>query len=366
MRAFPARCYSGSMLGIDPRAARAAWTVLLLALVVAAAYAIRTTLAIFMIAVLFAYLLIPLVDAVDHYTPRRVSGTLALAIVYLMLVGFIVALALTVGSRIADEANSLALRLPDLLKNREWIDKIPFPYWLEPARARMVQWLQEEIDNGGKDILPYVKSFGGQLITGARYLLYVILVPILAFFFLKDGRTIRRDVINSLDEANQLVVEEILDDINRLLGQYIRALVLLSVSSFIANSVFLGVTGAPYAILLAGISALGEFLPVVGPAAGAAIILAVTGLSGYNHLITFILFWVLFRMFQDYVVNPYVMGKGVELNPLLVLFGVLAGEQIAGVAGMFFSVPVIATLRVVFVRLQRTRTREIVTAKVQV
>jgi len=353
------------MLGIDPRAARAAWTVLLLALVVAAAYAIRTTLAIFMIAVLFAYLLIPLVDAVDHYTPRRVSGTLALAIVYLMLVGFIVALALTVGSRIADEANSLAVRLPDLLKNREWIDKIPLPYWLEPARARMVQWLQEEIDNGGKDILPYVKSFGGQLITGARYVLYIILVPILAFFFLKDGRTIRRDVINSLDQRNQLVVQEILDDINMLLGQYIRALVLLSVSGFIAYSVFLGLTGAPYAILLSGISALGEFLPVVGPAAGAAIVLAVTGLSGYTHLIAFIFFWILFRMFQDYVATPYLMGKGVELNPLLVLFGVLAGEQLAGVAGMFFSVPVIATLRVVFVRLQRVRTREIVTAKVQ-
>ena len=353
------------MLGIDPRALRAAWTVLLLALVVAAAYAVRATIAVFMIAVLFAYLLIPLVDAVNHYTPRRVSGTLALAIVYLMLVGFIVALGLTVGSRIADEANSLAVRLPDLLKNREWIDKIPFPYWLEPARVRMVQWLQEEIDTGGKDILPYVKSFGGQLITGARYVLYIILVPILAFFFLKDGRKIRRDVLDSLDENNQLVVEEILDDINRLLGQYIRALVLLAVSSFIANSVFLGLTGAPYAILLAVISALGEFLPVVGPAAGAVIVLAVTGLSGYTHLITFILFWILFRMFQDYVVNPYVMGKGVELNPLLVLFGVLAGEQMAGVAGMFFSVPVIATLRVVFVRLQRARTREIVTSKVQ-
>jgi predicted PurR-regulated permease PerM len=354
------------MLGIDPRAARAAWTVLLLALVVAGAYAIRSTLAVFMIAVLFAYLLMPMVDAVNHYTPRRVSGTFALAIVYLMLVGFIVSLALTLGSRIADEANSLATRLPDLLKNRQWIDRIPLPYWLEPMRIRMVQWLQQEIDSGGKDILPYVKSFGGQLVAGARYVLYIILVPILAFFFLKDGRKIRHDVIGSLDETNQLVMAEILDDINMLLGQYIRALVLLSVSGFIAYSVFLVMTGAPYAILLAGISALGEFLPVVGPAAGAAIVLAVTGLSGYNHLIAFILFWIVFRMFQDYVVTPYLMGKGVELNPLLVLFGVLAGEQIAGVAGMFFSVPVIATLRVIFVRLQRARTREIVSAKVQV
>lgn len=353
------------MLGIDPRAARAAWTVLLLVGVVAAAYAIRSTIAVFMIAVLFAYLLIPLVDAVDHYTPRRVSGTFSLAIVYLLLVGFIIALVLTLGSRIADEANNLATKLPDLLKNREWIDKIPLPYWLEPARARMVQWLQQEIDSGGKDILPYVKSFGGQLITGARYILYIVLIPILAFFFLKNGRTIRRDVIDSLDERRQPVMEEILDDINLLLGQYIRALVLLSVCGFIAYSAFLAITGAPYAILLAVISALGEFLPVVGPAAGAAIVLAVTGLSGYTHLIAFLLFWIVFRMFQDYVVTPYLMGKGVELNPLLVLFGVLAGEQIAGVAGMFFSVPIIATLRVIFVRLQRARTRDMVSTKVR-
>ena len=253
------------MLGIDPRALRAAWTVLLLALVVAAAYAIRSILAVFMVAVFFAYLLMPLVDGVERYTPRRVSRTLALAIVYLMLVGFIVALAFTVGSAIAEEANNLAVSLPDLLKNREWIDKIPLPHWLEPILARMVQWLQEQMDSGGKDILPYVKSFGGQLVTGARYILYIVLVPILAFFFLKDGRKIRRDIIDSMDENRQLVVQEILDDVSRLLGQYIRALVLLSISSFIANSIFLGATGAPYAILLAGISAIGEFLPVVGP-----------------------------------------------------------------------------------------------------
>jgi predicted PurR-regulated permease PerM len=49
------------------------------------------------------------------------------------------------------------------------------------------------------------------------------------------------------------------------------------------------------------------------------------------------------------------MSSGVEVDPLLVLFGVLAGEQIAGVPGMFFSVPVIAALRVLYVRLRRQR-----------
>jgi predicted PurR-regulated permease PerM len=62
-----------------------------------------------------------------------------------------------------------------------------------------------------------------------------------------------------------------------------------------------------------------------------------------------------FRLFQDYVLQPYLMGQGVELHPLLVLFGVLAGEKIAGIPGMFFSVPVIAGLRILFLELQMAR-----------
>ena len=349
------------MLGIDPRAARAAWTVFLIALVVAVAYTVRVTLVVFMIALLFAYLLTPVVELVQRFTPKRISPRVALVIVYLALIGVIVALAVTVGSRIVDEANNLATRLPDLLKNRAWINQIPLPEWLEPVRARIAQMLQNELDNGGQDILPYVRSLGGQLLSGAKYLVYVVLVPILAFFFLKDGRGMREHFVAGLAaERQRLVVEEILEDINRLLGEYIRALVLLSVSSFICYSVFFGVTGAPYAVLLACIAAMGEFLPVVGPAAAGGIALVVTGLAGYTHLLALVIFWIVFRMFQDYVVSPYLMGKGVELNPVLVLFGVLAGEQIAGVTGMFFSVPVIATLRVLFVRYRRARGAELV------
>jgi predicted PurR-regulated permease PerM len=316
---------------------------------------------VFMIALLFAYLLTPVVELVQRFIPKRVSPRLALVIVYVALVGVIVALTVTVGSRIVDEANNLATRLPDLLKNRTWINQIPLPEWLEPVRARLVQFLQAELDNGGQDVLPYVRSLGGQLISGAKYLVYVVLVPILAFFFLKDGRMMREHFIAGLAEGkHRLVVDEILEDINRLLGEYIRALVLLAVSSFVCYSIFFAVTGAPYAVLLACIAAIGEFLPVVGPAAAGGIALVVTGLAGYDHLLAFVIFWIVFRMFQDYVVSPYLMGKGVELNPVLVLFGVLAGEQVAGITGMFFSVPVIATLRVLFVRYRRARGGDLV------
>ncbi len=327
-----------------------------MALLFAAAYAVRETLAVFVIALLFAYLLAPLVGFVERVTPRQVSPGIALAIVYLALVGAIVALALTLGARLADEANALAMRLPSLVSNPEWMQKVPLPHWLEPARASMIQKIEEQLSSGGQQILPYIKGLGGQLVSGAKYALYLVLIPILAFFFLKDGPAMRDDIVIGLvEERRRPVVDNILEDINLLLGEYIRALVLLSVAGFAANSLFLAFSGAPYAVLLAGVAALGEFVPVVGPAAGALIIVLVTSLSGYSHVLLFLLFWVLFRMVQDYAISPYLMGKGVQLNPMLVLFGVLAGDRIAGVLGMFLSVPVLAILRVMFVRLRRVR-----------
>jgi predicted PurR-regulated permease PerM len=349
------------VLGIDPKTARIAWTVFLLALVLATAYAVRETLAVFVIALLFAYLLIPLVGFVERITPHQVSPRIALAIVYLALVGTIVALSLTLGSRLADEANSLAMRLPALVKNPEWMQRIPLPSWLEPARASMIQTVEDELSSGGEQILPYIKGLGGQLVSGAKYALYLILIPILAFFFLKDGAAIRDEFVAALvEERRRPVVDNILEDINLLLGEYIRALVLLAVASFTANSLFLAFSGAPYAVLLAGLVGLGEFIPVVGPAAGGLIIVLVTGLSGYSHVLLYLLFWVVWRMVQDYVLSPYLMSKGVQLNPMLVLFGVLAGDQIAGVLGMFLSVPLLAILRVLFVRLRRVRSLDLV------
>jgi predicted PurR-regulated permease PerM len=62
-------------------------------------------------------------------------------------------------------------------------------------------------------------------------------------------------------------------------------------------------------------------------------------------------------MFADYVLNPYLMSSGIELHPLLVLLAVLAGETLAGVPGMFFSIPVIAILRVIYLNLRRLYTQ---------
>lgn len=358
----------GSVLGIDIRAARAAWTVFLLALLIATAYAIRVTLVVFMLALLFAYMLSPLVNFVQSRLPKRVSPAVALVIVYVIFIGVIVTLSIFLGSAIVDEATSLGNRLPGFFQNPEWMKKVPLPAWLDPWRERIIQGIRVQFSTGGKDLMPFLQQALGSVVSGLNGVFFLVLVPILAFFFLKDGSQLRDEFINGLtDTPQRALITDILNDVHVLLGQYIRALVLLAMATFTSYSLFLIITGAPYAFLLAGTAAVLEFIPVVGPLAAGAIVMTVSGFSGYTHLVWFAIFWVVYRLFQDYILSPHLMSAGVELHPLLVLFGVLAGERIAGIPGMFFSVPVIATLRVIYVRAQRARQRrQIAVSKIEV
>jgi predicted PurR-regulated permease PerM len=114
----------------------------------------------------------------------------------------------------------------------------------------------------------------------------------------------------------------------------------------------------PYGALLAGLAAALEFIPVLGPLTAAVTIVLVAALSGHASLILWVLLFLGgYRLFQDYVLQPYLMSSGVALHPLWIIFGALAGEQIAGVPGMFLSIPALATLRVVVVRIQKARGR---------
>ena len=149
----------------------------------------------------------------------------------------------------------------------------------------------------------------------------IILVPILSFFLLKDARDISASLIGSFETGDRTMMRQIVADINLVLSKYIRALVMLAIASFAAWAIFLSLIGAPYQMLLAGISGALEFIPVIGPLASIVILLLVCGVSGFSGLIWIAVFWGCFRLFQDYALNPYLMSAGVEVHPLLVLFG---------------------------------------------
>jgi predicted PurR-regulated permease PerM len=335
-------------LGLDRRAARYTWTAVFILLAVGLLYLIRETLFVFFVALLFAYLLWPLVKLLDRRLPGR-SKVLALTFVYLALVGFLVVIGIALSSRVVQEANALAARLPELLLNFQPPIVPPFSPASLPLKITVFSTVQKQLANHSRDILALLSNAALGVIARAGSLIFIVLVPILSFFFLKDGREMRSSVLGVLAEGSRRdTVQRIAADLHVLLAQYMRALVLLGVVASLACGLFFSIMSVPYAILLAAVAFPLEFVPMVGPLAEACIVLLVAGLSGFHHLLAIVVFLVAFRLFQDYVVSPRLLSAGMKLHPLLVIFGVLAGGSIAGIAGSFLSVPLLAALRIVY------------------
>lgn len=342
------------MLGLEKRAARYTWTAVCVLLLVWLVYLIRETLFIFVIALMFAYLLWPLVRPLDQRLPGR-SKVLALALVYLALVAVLIVVGIAVGSRVVQQANALATRLPELLAKLQPPAAPAVSPSAQPLKMAVASVLQHQLARHSQDILALLSKVALGVIARAGNLIFIILVPILSFFFLKDGREMVRSLLGVLGAgARRDMVERIAADLNVLLAQYMRALVLLGAVASVTYGLFFSILGVPYGILLAAVNFPLEFIPMVGPLAGACIVLLVVGLSGAHHLLAVFLFLIAFRFFQDYVVSPHLLSTGMKLHPLLVIFGVLAGGSIAGVAGSFLSVPVLATLRIVYRQLLTT------------
>ena len=342
------------MLGLERSAARYTWTAAMVLLLLWLVYLLRVTLFVFALALLFAYLLSPLVNLLDRAIPRKGTRTLALALAYAIFIGAVVLLGIQIGTRVVSEAQTLAARLPDMMAKLEQPSDIA-PEGLNSLKAQVVARLRADWDQRSGDIMRQLPAAGLQFLSVASNLIYVVIVPVLAFFFLKDGDLIRRHMLEMLDVGPlRGVVESMMADIHLLLAHYMRALVLLSLSTFTAYAIFFSIMGVPFGVLLAVVAMALEFIPMIGPLTAVAVILLVTLISG-AHFWTVVIFIVAWRMFTDYFLSVRLMGQGVQLHPLLVLLGVFGGAEVAGVAGSFLSVPVLAMARILYVRTRRSR-----------
>jgi predicted PurR-regulated permease PerM len=142
---------------------------------------------------------------------------------------------------------------------------------------------------------------------------------------------------------------------NIMLGHFIRSQLILSALAIVVVTSVLAAMRVPYAIALGPAAGAAEFIPVAGPIVGGLVIVAVAFMANYGHLLWLVLFLLIWRGIQDYVSSPRIMGNTLELHPLMVLFGVFAGGEVAGVIGVFLSIPAMATLRILWHAWQFTR-----------
>jgi len=299
----------------------------------------------FLFAIFFAYLLEAPVSRLQVWFRGSRNG--AIAVVYIIFFSLLMLVFALAGPPVAQEAQKLTQQVPELSKN---IDS------LTARVGRQYGWSGDTVER----ISNFLASHRQEIIGGTQALLlraaktlqnmwWVFLAPILAIFFLKDGHHLGETIINSVKNSrNRQLMAATVNEMNSMLGHFIRAQLLMSAIAIVVVTLVIWAMRVPYALALGPAAGALEFIPVVGPFVGAIGILGVAFISGYNHLLWVLLFLVLWRGIQDYVTSPRILGSKLELHPLAILFGVLAGGEVAGVLGVFLSIPVLATVRILW------------------
>ena len=335
---------------LDSRTSRVGFTLFLFALGLGFLYAARRTLLLFLFAIFFAYLINPAVTKLDKVVRGR---SRAIAVIYLLLllgVGLFFVLA---GPRISRQSARLAASLPGLM-DKASSGELTAPLgdlaarfsaehgWSEATQAR----IQSFVYGHREDLAHFAQHVGVRVAEAAQEVWVLFLVPILAIFFLRDGDTFNNVALSLVQSRTQReFLENVFSDLNEMLAQFIRAQLTLAAFSFVVYSSVLGALRFPYALMLGTAGGALEFVPVVGPLVAGLTMVLVALLTGYHPLLVLI-FLIVWRMVQDYVIAPRIMGSSLELHPLAALFGVLAGGEIAGVLGVYLSIPVMASLRI--------------------
>ena len=336
------------MLLFDSRTARVLITALLFALGLGFLYVARATLIAFLFAIFFAYLMSPLVNRLERLFRGR---TPAIAVIYAAMIALVVVFFVLVGPKVTHQGARLGQALPSLL-TKVSSGQITDQLGQEHGWSRnTTEFVQSFLVSHEDDISQFAQRIGLRTADVAKQAWLLFVVPLLSIFFLKDGRAFSDFLLTTVQSRPQReFLENVLNDLNRMLAHFIRAQLTLALLTLVAYSIFLGAMGMNYALVLGTVGGLLEFIPVVGPLAGALTIMTVALLTGFPHWIILLVFLGCWRLIQDYVSSPRIMGESMELHPLAAIFGVMAGGEVAGILGIYLSIPVMASLRIVFRR----------------
>ncbi|MBX3291396.1 MAG: AI-2E family transporter [Acidobacteria bacterium] len=305
------------------------------------------------LSVFFAYLMDPLVRLIrkpfkDRGIDRFMPRSLAIGIAYIFVFAVIGYAISNIAPRVVDQAREFGSNLPTYgrmfsERARELNQRF--------ERLRIPEEVQENINRRVSELGGEITTaVGGFVIVSVKYIPWFVLVPVLSFFFLKDVNQFRLAILRMFPAGRwRYRAEVVMADVNTTLAAYTRAQL---ISCFLIGTICtIGfyLFGLKYALLLGIMAGIFEFVPLLGPLT-VGIVVTLTAFFGDDpwKALYAAIFLIVLRIFHDYVSYPRIVRGGIHLHPLAIILSVLAGEQVAGIPGVFLSIPIVAVVTVFY------------------
>lgn len=182
----------------------------------------------------------------------------------------------------------------------------------------------------------------------ARYVVEIVLLPVLAFYFTIDSRKLKKEFVGTLPRGARREALRLIHEFNGIMNSYVVGQAILCLIAGIFVWILLVLLRVEYALTLAILAGLTRAIPIIGPIIGGIPIVGLVLLnSGTAVAVTVLIAFTLMHFAESKFIMPYLIGERVNLHPVLIILVLLIGEEFGGLLGMFFAAPVAALVRVI-------------------
>jgi predicted PurR-regulated permease PerM len=318
-------------------------------------YPVRIIFPPLVVALIGVYLLNPLVTRMERRGVPRILGTL---ITYLVAGGILATVLTFTIPVVADQVRAFARSAPEIIDRaagglRDLADRFDLPV-ATPTGA-------------GEGVI----DFFGRLVSFTRGLFGLAIVfiigPILAFYFLVDLPKIKRGLRALIPANRRAEADALFQRIGKAIGGFFRGQLLVSLFVGVASSIALFIVGLPFWAVVGLVAGITNLIPLIGPFIGGIVALVIaftTGETG-GGLLNLEPGWplalgsaialLIVQQIDNHIMSPNIVARTVQLHPVTVMLGLLAGGTLLGLWGMLLAVPVLATAKILLLHAWDTR-----------
>ena len=309
-------------------------------------YLLQPLIAPFFLALIFSYLLNPIVNRLEFIFQKRVIATIALYI--LLTIGLIILFNYVIPP-LLQEFNELSARLHYYVQNiNQWILLLQqriesdFPMFKQFHLVERVQAQFQEI------AISLVQKIPTIFFSTFSAVSYFLLMPIILLFFLIQGPDMKKSFFQLVPNKYFEMLIYLFYTLGNQLGNYLRGIFVETLIIGGLTTLMLFVLGVDYSILLGIIAGVANIIPYIGPIIGAipAIIVFYLKMKTVNSLLAIVLGFVIVQSIDNVILKPIIYSQSVDLHPLTVIISLVAGGILAGVWGLILAVPFVGMMKV--------------------
>ena len=301
----------------------------------------------FIIAAFISYLLYPVVTKLNQF---NISKGFAVIIIYLLFFSLMTILFYKSFPVFVHQLQDLSEQLPQSMILYENIiysvyESTSFlPEIVHDKMDDFIYRIEQSVERQIENILERAANLFDFVIT-------ITIIPVLVFYFLKDFIEMKKSLQKLVPEKYFQRIDTMLIAIDESLGGYVRGQLIISSAVMFVTYVIYHTFQLKYALVLAVIMGLMNVIPYFGPIIGTIPAVAVAMTTSWKLVIVVLVTTLIVQTLENSFLSPYVMGKSVQIHPVLIILTLIIGAEIGGIIGMIIAVPLITIVRAIIVQI---------------